>query len=211
MLAVSDNGVGMDEETRQRIFEPFFTTKGVGKGTGLGLSTVQGIVAQSGGHTEVYSEPGQGTTFKIYLPAVAEAEADAGRPAEVRALGGKETVLVVEDQAEVCDYAVTVLKTYGYRVIPAENAGEALLLFERDGEHIDLVLTDVVMPNVSGRELANRLEKLQPGIKVLFMSGYTDDAIVHHGVLNQGSHFIQKPFSPEVLAAKVRAVLGPPA
>ena len=133
MLAVSDTGVGMDEETRRRIFEPFFTTKGVGKGTGLGLSMVQGIVAQSGGYIEVYSEPGQGTTFKIYLPALAEAAADAGKPEAVPALGGKETVLVVEDQAEVRNYAVAVLKAYGYRVIQAENAGEALLLCEREG------------------------------------------------------------------------------
>jgi PAS domain S-box-containing protein len=208
MLAVSDNGVGMDGETRQQIFEPFFTTKGVGKGTGLGLSMVQGIVAQSGGHIDVYSELGQGTTFKIYLPAPAGAAADAGKPAAVAALGGKETVLVVEDQAEVRAYAVAVLKAYGYRVIEAENAGEALLLCERDGPRIDLVLTDVVMPNVSGRELAQQLEKHQPGIQVLFMSGYTDDAIVHHGVLEEGAEFIQKPFSPEQLAGKIRAVLS---
>jgi hypothetical protein len=211
MLAVSDNGVGMDEETRQRIFEPFFTTKGVGKGTGLGLSMVQGIVAQSGGYIDVYSEPGQGTSFKIYLPALAEAEADAGRPAAVPALGGKETVLVVEDQAEVRNYAVAVLKAYGYRVITAEDAGEALLQCEWERGRIHLILTDVVMPNVSGRELAGRLEKLRPGIKVLFMSGYTDNVIVHHGVLEEGAEFLQKPFSPEQLAAKVRAVLGPPA
>ena len=183
MLAVSDNGVGMDEETRQRIFEPFFTTKGVG----------------------------QGTTFKIYLPALAEAAADAGQPEAVPALGGKEAVLVVEDQAEVRNYAAAVLKAYGYHVTTAENAGEALLLGERDGERIDLLLTDVVMPNVSGRELAARMEKLQPAIKVLFMSGYTGNVIVHHGILEKGSEFIQKPFSPEQLAGKVRAVLGPPA
>jgi hypothetical protein len=211
MLAVSDNGEGMDEPTRRQIFEPFFTTKGVGQGTGLGLSMVQGIVAQSGGYINVYSEPGQGTTFKIYLPAPAETAADAGRPAALPALGGKETVLVVEDQAEVRAYAVAVLKAYGYRVIEAENAGVALLLCERDGERIDLVLTDVVMPNVSGRELAHRLEKLQPGIQVLFMSGYTDTVIAHNGVLEEGAEFIRKPFSPEQLAGKIRAVLGPPA
>ena len=210
MLAVSDNGVGMDEETRQRIFEPFFTTKGVGQGTGLGLSMVQGIVAQSGGYIDVYSEPGQGTTFKIYLPRVTEAVTDEGMPEAVPALGGKETVLVVEDQAQVRDYTVAVLKEYGYRVIQAENASEALLFCERERERVDLVLTDVVMPNVSGRELANRLEKLRPGIKVLFMSGYTDNAVMHHGVLEKGAEFIQKPFSPEELAGKVRAVLGPP-
>ena len=209
MLAVSDNGAGMDEETKNRIFEPFFTTKGAGQGTGLGLSMVQGIVAQSGGFINVYSEPGQGTSFKIYLPALAEAAPDDWRPAAVPALEGKETVLVVEDQAEVRKYTVAALKEYGYRVIPAENAGEALLLCQR--ERVDLVLTDVVMPNVSGRQLADRLETLQPGIKVLFMSGYTDNVIVHHGVLEGGAKFIQKPFSPEELAGKVRAVLSPPA
>jgi two-component system, cell cycle sensor histidine kinase and response regulator CckA len=208
MLEVSDNGTGMDEETRQRIFEPFFTTKGVGQGTGLGLSMVQGIVAQSGGHINVYSEPDRGTTFKIYLPALAEAAADTRRQAAVPALGGDETVLVVEDQAEVRKYAVAVLKAYGYRVIPAENAGEALMLCEQERERIDLVLTDVVMPNVSGRELANRLEEMRPGIKVLFMSGYTDDAIVSHGVLEESAELIQKPFSPAELAGKVRTILG---
>jgi DNA-binding response OmpR family regulator len=210
MLAVSDNGVGMEEETRRQIFEPFFTTKGVGQGTGLGLSMVQGIVAQSGGYSEVYSEPGQGTTFKIYLPAVAEAAAEAESPGVVPAPEGQETVLVVEDQAEVRDYAVAALKTYGYRVIPAENAGVALLLCEQERGRIHLVLTDVVMPNVSGRELANRLCERWPGIKVLFMSGYTDNVVMQHGVLEQGAEFVQKPFSPEELARKVRAVLGPP-
>ena len=205
VLSVSDSGVGMDEETKSRIFEPFFTTKGMGKGTGLGLSMVQGIVAQSGGYIEVHSEKGTGTTFKIYLPVLTEGAADDWRPAAVPALGGKETVLVVEDQAEVRKYAVAALKAKGYRAIPAENAGEALLIFER--ERVDLVLTDVVMPNVSGRELADRLEKLQPGIKVLFMSGYTDDVIASRGILDEGARFIQKPFSPEELAGKVREVL----
>jgi CheY-like chemotaxis protein len=209
MLAVSDSGVGMDEETRRRIFEPFFTTKEAGKGTGLGLSTVQGIVAQSGGHIEVDSAPGHGTTFRICLPALDEAAADAGRPATPSAQGGKETVLVVEDQGQVRRYAVTVLREYGYRVMAAESASEALQLCEGERGQIHLVLTDVVMPNVSGRELAERLEKLRPGIKVLFMSGYSDDVIVHHGVLRQGAEFIQKPFRPEELARKVRAVLGP--
>jgi CheY-like chemotaxis protein len=199
----------MDEETQRQIFEPFFTTKGAGQGTGLGLSMVQGIVAQSGGYINVYSEPGLGTTFKIYLPALAETTADAGKPKAVPARGGKETVLVVEDQAEVRAYAVAVLKAYGYRAIEAENAGEALLLCERDGQPIDLVLTDVVMPNLSGRELALRLKKLRPGIQVLFMSGYTDEVIVNNGVLEEGAQFIQKPFSPDQLAGKIRAVLGP--
>jgi DNA-binding response OmpR family regulator len=206
MLAVSDTGTGMTPETKSRIFEPFFTTKDVGRGTGLGLSTVQGIVAQSGGHVEVYSEEGRGTTFKIYLPALAQ-PADADSPAVAPAVGGKETVLVVEDQAEVRRYAVAVLRAYGYRVIPADGAAEALDLFQRDNVH--LVLTDVVMPLTSGMELAGQLESLRPGVRVLYMSGYTDHAARHHGVLKEGAEFIQKPFSPEELAAKVRAVLEP--
>jgi len=210
MLAVSDSGLGMDEQTRRRIFEPFFTTKPVGKGTGLGLSTVQGIVAQSGGHISVDSEPGRGTTFKIYLPAVAGLAAEMGVPAGVAALGGNETVLVVEDMAEVRDYTVTALKAYGYRVIQAENAGEALLVCEREAGRIHLVLTDVVMPNVGGPELAVRLKERRPGIEVLLMSGYTDNAISINGALDEHLHFIEKPFSPDQLAKKVRAVLGPP-
>jgi len=209
MLAVSDTGAGIDEETKHRIFEPFFTTKEVGKGTGLGLAMVQGIVAQSGGYVEVDSETGKGTTFKIYLPALTEAAADDSSPEVFPALGGKETVLVVEDQEEVRKYAAMVLKEYGYRVIPAENAGKALLLCQR--ERFDLLLTDVVMPHVSGRELADRVEKIQPGIKALFMSGYSDNVIAPHGVLEEGANFIQKPFSPEELAGKVRSVLGLPA
>ena len=209
MLAVSDTGVGMDEETKKHIFEPFFTTKGVGEGTGLGLSTVQGIVEQSGGHIEVHSEKGKGTTFKIYLPSLAEGTADTTRPTALPAQGGKETVLVVEDQEEVRKYATAVLKTYGYRVLGAAHAEEAWLHCKR--EQIDLLLTDVVMPKVSGRELADRLAKLQPDIKVLFMSGYTDKVIVNHGGLEAGVKFIQKPFSPEELAGKVRTVLGSPA
>ncbi len=210
MLAVRDSGTGMDEATRQRIFEPFFTTKEAGKGTGLGLSTIHGIVEQSGGYIEVYSEPGHGTAFKVYLPALAEAAADAGIPAAVPVIGGKETVLVVEDQAEVREFAADALRAYGYQVIQAANAGEALLLCEREREHIDLVLTDVVMPSMSGTALADRLKKRWPGIKVLFMSGYTDDTIVHHGDLENGAEFIQKPFSPDQLAIKVREMLMAP-
>ena len=206
MLAVSDTGVGMDEETKSRIFEPFFSTKGVGKGTGLGLSIVQGIVAQSGGYVEVSSEKDKGTTFKIYLPEADEPASDAARAASARVMGGTETVLVVEDQAEVRKFAVAALRSFGYRTIPAESAGEALLRCER--EQIDLVLTDVVMPHVNGRELADRLLALQPGLKVLFMSGYADNVIEHHGVLEAGGQFIQKPFTPEELARKIRTLLG---
>ena len=210
MLAVTDSGVGMDEGTRQRIFEPFFTTKDVGRGTGLGLSMVQGIVGQSGGYVTVESEPGEGTTFRVYLPAVAEAEVEIEKPASDAASGGKEMVLVVDDQAEVRSYAVAVLKNYGYRVIQAASAGEALLLCERERRQIHLILTDVVMPNMSGFELAKRLEKLRPGIKVLFMSGFAESVIATHGVLAGDAQLIAKPFSPEELTGKVRAVLGPP-
>ena len=211
MLAVSDSGVGMDEATRQRIFEPFFTTKEAGKGTGLGLSVVQGSVEQSGGHIEVHSEPGRGTTFEIYLPALAVGVADPGRAPAVPAPGGQETILVVEDQPEVLRFTAAALRSYGYQVIQTAGAGEALLLCEREGDRIDLVLTDVVMPNVSGLELADGLAKLRPGMKVLFMSGYADSLIAHDGVLDGGLHFIEKPFSPEELARKVRALLWPPA
>jgi PAS domain S-box-containing protein len=212
MLAVSDNGAGMDEGTRRHIFEPFFTTKGAGIGTGLGLSMVQGIVEQSNGYIEVDSEPGHGTTFRIYLPTVEDTREHAGEPAEipVPAHWGKENVLVVEDQAEVRKFAVEALRTCLYGVIQAENAGEALLLSDEELERIDLVLTDVVMPNMSGWELADRLTKRRPGIKVLFMSGYTDAAITGHGTLPKGAGFIQKPFSPNQLADKVRQMLEAP-
>jgi CheY-like chemotaxis protein len=200
----------MNEETRGHIFEPFFTTKGVGKGTGLGLPTIHGIVEQSGGYIEIDSEMGRGTTFKIYLPRVEDASADSGKPEAVSAMGGNETVLVVEDQPEVRGYATAALRAYGYQVIEAASAAEALLVWEREGERIALILTDVVMPSLSGRELADRLKERRPGIKVLFMSGYTDDTIVHHGVLEKDAEFIQKPFSPGQLAIKVREVLGGP-
>jgi CheY-like chemotaxis protein len=209
MLAVSDSGVGMSEATRGHLFEPFFTTKEVGKGTGLGLSTIHGIVEQSGGYVEAESELGRGTTFKIYLPRVVGGEADPGEPEAAPASGGHETVLVVEDQAEVRGYAAAALGAYGYQVIQAENAEDALLLCGREGEHVDLILTDVVMPSLSGKELADRLKERRPGIKVLFMSGYAADAMVHHGVLQEDAEFIEKPFSPDQLAIKVRRMLVP--
>ena len=210
VLAVSDGGVGMNDETRRRIFEPFFTTKPVGQGTGLGLTTVQGIVAQSGGYIEVHSELGRGTMFKIYLPAAPGIAVDAARAGEVAAPGGTETVLIVEDLKEVLDYAVQALKTYGYRAIPAGNAEEALQTCERKSEPLDLLLVDVVMPNLNGPELVKQLEKLRPGMKVLFMSGYSDNFLVLNSAAGEPVHFIEKPFSPEELAGKVREVLGPP-
>jgi signal transduction histidine kinase len=210
LLAASDTGGGMTEETRGRIFEPFFTTKEAGKGTGLGLSTIHGIVEQSGGYVEVASELGRGATFKIYLPRVQAAEAEPAKPEAVPVMGSKETVLVVEDQPEVRGYAAAALRAYGYQVMEAASGDEALLVWERESERIALILTDVVMPGLSGRELADRLKQLRPGIKVLFMSGYTDDTVVHHGVERRDAEFIQKPFSPEELAIKVRGVLTPP-
>jgi len=210
LLSMSDNGLGMDEATRRRIFEPFFTTKEVGQGTGLGLSTVQGIVAQSGGAINVYSEPGCGTTFTIYLPAVGEAAAEEAKPVPGHALRGNETILVVEDRAEVREYAVNALESYGYRVIQAAHAGEALSAWEREVSRIQLVLTDVVMPQTSGTELVAKLAKMKPGLKTLYMSGYAEEVMTNRGVLGEDCHFIQKPFSAEELARAVRAVLNPP-
>jgi PAS domain S-box-containing protein len=208
MIAVADTGFGMDEATRQQVFEPFFTTKGSGKGTGLGLSIVQGIVEQTGGTIDVESVPGEGTTFRISLPRVdASPEAAVTLSPGRQALIGRETVLVVEDEPDVRNYVATALRTYGYRVLVAENAGEALLICDRDPAPIDLLLTDVVMPHVSGRELAERVEKVRPGIKVIYMSGYTDDIVVHHGVTEEGIGFVQKPFSPDQLATRLREVL----
>jgi two-component system, cell cycle sensor histidine kinase and response regulator CckA len=208
MLAVSDTGCGMNAETRERMFEPFFTTKEHGKGTGLGLSTVYGIVKQSGGDIWVYSEVGRGTTIKVYLPRVAEAVGnDETRDTTAKLPQGRETVLLAEDEEQVRRIARVILEMNGYRVLEASGGDEALSIYKQHEGQIDLVMTDVVMPQMSGRELAQILERLQPGIKVLYMSGYTDDAIVRHGLLDQEIAFLQKPFTPEALTCKVREVL----
>jgi CheY-like chemotaxis protein len=206
MLAVTDTGTGMDAATQARIFEPFFTTKEVGKGTGLGLATVQGIVQQSGGFIWVYSEPNHGTCFKIYLPRVDEPVSEVATVAG-DSLMGTETVLVVEDVEAVRAVTRRMLERYGYRVLEAADGEAAIRLAANAAEHIHLLLTDVVMPNVSGRDLAEVFAKTYPDSKVLFMSGYTDDAIVRHGTLQEGIAYLQKPFTPDSLASKVRKVL----
>jgi two-component system, cell cycle sensor histidine kinase and response regulator CckA len=207
MLAVSDNGMGMDEKTQERIYEPFFTTKAKDKGTGLGLSTVYGIVKQSGGHISVYSEIRHGTTFKIYLPEHDAPEMTGPAAVEGAIPRGSETILLVEDEDVVRGLARQILEQAGYSVLEASRGEEALRLCAAHKQPIQLVLTDVVMPETSGKEVADRLRVLRPEIKVLFMSGYADEAIVHHGVLDAKVEFIQKPFTPVALARKVREVI----
>jgi two-component system, cell cycle sensor histidine kinase and response regulator CckA len=210
LLAVSDSGCGMTDEVKARLFEPFFTTKEPGSGTGLGLATVYGIVKQARGHVEVYSEAGRGTTFKVYLPVTREASAEVPPPA----FGGDppptgaETLLLAEDEAAVRGLAREVLRSLGYTVLEAATGAEALRVCEAHPGPVHLLVSDVVMPGgVSGRELAERSKVFRPRMPVLFISGYTDDAVMRHGVLQAQMHFLQKPFTPTALARKVREVL----
>jgi PAS domain S-box-containing protein len=208
MLSMSDTGIGMTPEVRQQVFEPFFTTKEKGKGTGLGLSTVYGIVKQSEGNIWVYSEPGKGATFKIYLPRVDEPlEAIKERVVKEELPRGSETILLVEDEEMVRKLAVQILKRQGYTVLEGSHGNEAFNICNKHDGPIHLLVTDVVMPKMSGLELAERIASIQPEIKVLYMSGYTDNAITHHGVLEKGMNYIQKPFTVDGLARKVREVL----
>jgi len=207
MLAVSDTGVGMDAQTKARIFEPFFTTKEKGKGTGLGLSTVYGIVKQSGGYVWVYSELGHGTTIKLYLPRVDAPAEPQAPPRETATLTGTETILLAEDDDILRPLTKGLLAKLGYTVLDAESAEQALAVAGARQGPIHLLVADVVMPGASGRELARRLAQSRPETRVLYVSGYTDDAIVHHGMLDPGLKFLQKPFTPAALARKVREVL----
>jgi CheY-like chemotaxis protein len=209
MLAVSDNGCGMDAETLDNLFEPFFTTKEIGKGTGLGLATIYGIVKQNNGFINVYSEPGQGTTCKIYLPRHAgEIEETVSESAAELLFGMGEIILLVEDELKIIKMGKMMLEKLGYQVLTAETPGRAMELAREHAGKIHLLMTDVVMPDMNGRDLAQKLQALYPDLKVLFMSGYTANVIAHHGVLDEGVSFIQKPFSRKELAKKVREALG---
>ena len=211
MLAISDTGHGMDAETLKQVFEPFFTTKGKGKGTGLGLSTVYGIVKQHGGSIWTYSEPGSGTTFKIYLPQAGEADAKpTNAPTPMTATDGTETVLLVEDEATVRRLARRVLDKHGYTVIEAQNGADALAVAAKHEAPIHLLLTDVIMPVMNGKELHEQLLAVRPDLKVLYMSGYTDNVIAHHGILERDVFFLEKPFSSQGLVHKVRQALDAP-
>ena len=209
MIAVRDSGIGMDRAVQARIFEPFFTTKEPGKGTGLGLAMVYGIVKQSGGYVWVYSEPGQGTTFKVYLPRVEGAsEPVAVERVDVTSFEGSETILLVEDEASVREVSSRLLSRAGYEVIEAKDGREALDICSDVTTNIDLVITDMVMPEIGGRELARRVREMRPGVPLVFMSGYTDDEDLRRSYLEHGSVFLEKPFTPELLLSRTREVLA---
>jgi CheY-like chemotaxis protein len=208
-LRISDTGCGMDDRTREHAFEPFFTTKGVGKGTGLGLSTVYGIVRQNNGEIHLSSVPGQGATFDMYFPAVvgkeAEGDAPAGRHPKARATG---TILVAEDEPVLRELVKATLEQSGYNVVEAADGYDAMRILEQHPEEIHLLLTDVIMPLMNGQELASRLKAIRPGVQVLYMSGYTDDVLAFHGIASPEIAFIQKPFTPSELIARVSAIFG---
>jgi CheY-like chemotaxis protein len=206
LLEVRDTGIGMDEQIRPRIFDPFFTSKEQGQGAGLGLSMVYGIVSQAKGRIQVDTTPGEGTVFRIFLPE-ASGEAVSAAPLKPRAPEGMETVLLVEDEAAVRALARTILTRLGYRVLAAESGSDAMQIWAEKGGSIDILLTDVIMPQMSGGELAHKLREARPSLKVLFMSGYTDDMLASHGVLAGETQLIQKPFTPEGLGRKLRDVL----
>jgi two-component system, cell cycle sensor histidine kinase and response regulator CckA len=207
LLAITDTGCGMDETVRSQIFEPFFTTKEPGKGTGLGLATVFGVVKQSAGHLEVYSEVDHGTTFKIYLPRLEQEAPEQQRAETLKTPSGTETVLLAEDEESVRALARLALQSHGFAVVEARDGQEALVVCQRQDQTIHLLVTDVVMPKISGRQLVDQVLALRPGLKVLYLSGYTDDAVVRHGVVEAGVPFLQKPFTPTMLVRKVREVL----
>jgi two-component system, cell cycle sensor histidine kinase and response regulator CckA len=207
LLAVSDTGAGMDPATQARLFEPFFTTKASGKGTGLGLSTVFGIVKQSGGSVEVYSEPGRGTSVKVYLPRIDQAATLDDPSKKKKATRGSETILLVEDDEMVRTLVRETLLREGYKILDAPGPLEAKKMSEQFKAQIQLMITDVVMPKISGRDLAEQLSKRRPDMKVLYMSGYTDNAVLNSGILEKEVAFIQKPFTPLALTEKVREVL----
>jgi CheY-like chemotaxis protein len=210
MLAVSDTGQGMDAPTQEHLFEPFFTTKAPGKGTGLGLSTVYGIVRQSGGTVLVASEPGCGSTFRIYLPRTHEEAGDAEGPSQARGPRGCENVVLVEDEPLVRNLVSEVLRKSGYAVVEFANGREALARGRRGLDGVDLLVTDVVMPGLSGVELAGELSRKRPGMRVLFLSGYAEDLVEQQGVLGPGRAFLPKPFTPDTLLRQVRALLDEP-
>ena len=205
-LTVTDDGAGMDAETQARVFEPFFTTKELGKGTGLGLSTVYGILEQSGGHVRIHTSPGNGTSFEIYLPECARAETAEAAPAGACPVGGSETILLVEDETSVRDLTRRMLEESGYHVLSAANGSDALRLCTTNREHIDLLLTDVVMPRMRGVEVARRVARIRPRLHVLFMSGYTDNSIDLD--IAESVSFLQKPFTLDELLGAVRAALS---
>jgi len=207
LLSVSDTGAGIPPDVQPHIFEPFFTTKGPGKGTGLGLATVHGIVTQAGGHVAVYSEPGTGTAFKVYLPRAVDPAAPRPMSVLLDPARGTETVLLVEDDESVRRLAATVLGQAGFTVLEAGDGAEAVRVAEGHDGPVHLLVTDVVMPGMGGRELAGRVAAARPGVRVLFLSGYTDDAVVRHGVLEEHVRFLQKPFTPAALTRAVRKAL----